>query len=278
MKHPLILLKQVLGYLLFITAIIYALSKTPQEIWDVDPVWIIPATLFTAASLFIQILQLKVFLDFHNQKIDWEWITLFTIRKGILNTFLPAKSGTFVLLHTLTKKYEVSWKDYVHYMIFSSPVTLFISLIFLVSLFIDPLIFIVILILLILLSYVLRKYFSFSYIKCLPVIIWYAFFLYFIFLAILWCLLLGLGYNISLYEASCFAIAINALSQISITPGNLGVREVILGILAPYLALPVSVGILAGAILFALRVGVSAVILVIMEGRILPKNDNVNAG
>ncbi len=271
----LILIKQIIGYSLFAIAILYALSKTPSEIWDVEPIWLIPASLLTIASLFIQVLQLKIFMKHHEQEIHWKWMTQFTVRKGILNTLLPAKSGTLVLLHTLTKRYNLTWKDYVHFMLFCSPVPVLVSLVFLSSLLFSPLIFSTILLLTFFLSFILGRQVSISYMRHLPLILFYAYVSYFIFLGLLWCILLGLGYDITMYEASYFAIAINALSQISITPGNIGVRETILGILAPYLSLPISVGILSGAILFALRVAVSALILLLFEGRIIPKDEDI---
>ncbi|NIN36966.1 MAG: hypothetical protein GWO08_21740 [Gammaproteobacteria bacterium] len=268
MKPSLIIIKQIAGYLLFLIAIVYALSKTPSEIWNLNPLWVIPAILLTLISLFIQVLQLKIFIDFHKKSIDWKWAILFTVRKAILNTFLPAKSGTLVLLHTLTEKYNVSWKDYVHFMIFSSLVTLFISFIFSLLFFIRIELIFIVIIFIFLISIIFSKKYSFSYIMCLPSIFLYAFILYFIFLGILWCILISLGYNITFIDASLFAIAVNALSQISVTPGNLGVRETLLGALAPYIALPVSVGILAGAILFAFRIIASAVLLAILEGKL----------
>lgn len=268
MKPSLILIKQIAGYLLFLIAIVYALSKTPTEIWNLNPLWVIPAILLTLISLFIQVLQLKIFIDFHKNSIDWKWAILFTVRKAILNTFLPAKSGTLVLLHTLTEKYNVSWKDYVHFMIFSSLVTLFISFLFSLLFFIRLELIFIVIFFIFLISIIFSKKYSFSYIKCLPPIFLYAFILYFIFLGILWCILISLGYNITFIDASLFAIAVNALSQISVTPGNLGVRETLLGVLAPYIALPVSVGILAGAILFAFRIITSAVLLAILEGKL----------
>lgn len=268
MKPSLILIKQIAGYLLFLIAIVYALSKTPTEIWNLNPLWVIPAILLTLISLFIQVLQLKIFIDFHKKSFDWKWAILFTVRKAILNTFLPAKSGTLVLLHTLTEKYNVSWKDYVHFMIFSSLVTLFISFLFSLLFFIRLELIFIVIFFIFLISIIFSKKYSFSYIKCLPPIFLYAFILYFIFLGILWCILISLGYNITFIDASLFAIAVNALSQISVTPGNLGVRETLLGVLAPYIALPVSVGILAGAILFAFRIITSAVLLAILEGKL----------
>lgn len=268
MKPSLILIKQIAGYLLFLIAIVYALSKTPSEIWNLNPLWVIPAISLTLISLFIQVLQLKIFIDFHKKSIDWKWAILFTVRKAILNTFLPAKSGTLVLLHTLTEKYNVSWKDYVHFMIFSSLITLFTSFLFSLLFFIRLELMFIVIFFIFLISIIFSKKYSFSYIMCLPSIFSYAFILYFIFLGILWCILISLGYNITFIDASLFAIAVNALSQISVTPGNLGVRETLLGVLAPYIALPVSVGILAGAILFVFRIITSAVLLAILEGKL----------
>ena len=71
--------------------------------------------------------------------------------------------------------------------------------------------------------------------------------------------------SVGFLPASYFAIALNALATVSTTPGNLGVREILLGAMAPYLSVSASAGILAGAIFQALRLALNGIALLGLE-------------
>jgi uncharacterized membrane protein YbhN (UPF0104 family) len=270
MKISFVLVRQIIGFLLFGTAIVYGLFKTPEEILDINIAWLSAAMFMTLFSLLIQILQFHIFSYHHKLENDWRWFTLFTIRKAVLNTFLPAKAGTLIVINSLTKRYNVSWHEYIYFIFFCGIISILVSIIFLILVLFNFTFSFLFIIFCILILAFAKKITRFAYLEYTPVLFIYAVALYLSFLSILWCILRGLGIDISLFGASYFAIAVNTLAQISVTPGNLGVREIMLGLLAPYLSLPVSIGILAGAILFAIRLLLSSIILILLEGRIIP--------
>ena len=82
---------------------------------------------------------------------------------------------------------------------------------------------------------------------------------------IFWTILRATGTAVSFRDASYFAIITNTLAQFPITPGNIGVREALFGLLSPYLTLPMSVGVLVGAIFQVLRIALYALIVVISD-------------
>ena len=256
--------------MLFFSAIVYGLSKTPKEILQLELLWLLPATLLTIITLIIQILQVHVFVRHHELQTDWHWIALFTIRKALLNTFMPAKTGTVILLHTLTKRYPVKWNQYVYFMILSSLISIIISAIIFIGLITHPVHIITGFFTFIIIYFLLKPHFKLKYLDCVPILFPYAICMYLTILGILWCILLGFGYEMDFFRASCFAVALNTLAQVAITPGNIGTRETLLGILAPYLSLPISIGILSGAVLFTLRIAITSLLLILLESRIIP--------
>ena len=90
-------------------------------------------------------------------------------------------------------------------------------------------------------------------------------FMYLSMIGIFWAMLNGLGYDASLLQASQYAVASNTLAQVSITPGNIGVRELVLGLISPYLSVPATVGVLAGGVFFVLRTIVYGLFMIILD-------------
>jgi hypothetical protein len=85
-----------------------------------------------------------------------------------------------------------------------------------------------------------------------------------------------MGVSVGFLPASYFAVTLNALGTVSATPGNMGVREVVLGAMAPYLSVSVSAGILAGAVFQVLRLAVNGLALLSLEriaSRLASEND-----
>jgi len=253
------------GYSVFAIAISYGLWRAPAEVWQLRPFWLLSGIGTVLLMFFLQQWQVRLFLRAHGARPDWLYPALFNARKGILNTVLPARSGTLVLLHSLTSQYSIKWHHYLYFSLLASAASLYISVLALVWIM-WPLSYSIALLLTSLgLSLFIARFATFRYAACLPVLLLIALGIFVATVAVFFCLLRGLGYSLSVLEISYFAVTLNALAQVSITPGNIGVREIVMAITAPYVALPVSVGIIASSILLVLRLAVSGVIWGVLE-------------
>lgn len=258
-------IKYPMGYLLFATTVGYGIWHAPDSIWNLKPLWLLLSIGVVLLVFLLQLWQLRIFLHAHNVTSQWLYPALFNARKGILNTILPARSGTLLLIHSLTKRHAIKWLHFLHFFLLASFISLYVSGLALAWLLL-PWIYSTILILASFgLSYIIAGRDWFRYSQCLPSLLLIAFGLYITTAAVFFCLLRGLGYTLDIMEISYFAITLNVLSQISITPGNMGVREVVMGMLASYVALPISVGILASSLLLVLRLTVYGAILGCLE-------------
>ena len=253
------------GYTLFVFIIVYAITKMPVEVMTLRWQWLIPVLIALLIMFSIQVKQVTLFLDCHGIKHDWLWPALFTSKKGILNTVMPAKTGSLVLIQMLTKHYNVIWYQYVSYSIFSAITALVISALAIVWLIEGLTIMILATLIFITLNYLVSKNYASIYQAKSTQIFLMASLMYFTMLAIFWMLLNGLGLDSTLTQASQFAVASNTLAQVSITPGNIGVREFVLGLISPYISIPPSIGVLAGGIFFVFRTIVYAVIMACLD-------------
>lgn len=258
-------IKYWLGYSLFALAITYGLWHTPPELWQIQPVWLLLAALVALTMFILQGWQVMVFLKYHHVQTDRLYPALFTARKGVLNMVLPAKSGTLVLMTMLTKNYQLKWYDFIIFILIGSIASLLVSLLGVVWL-LFPLIYTLLLLLLILvITYFSICYTLFVYASCFPLLLIIACGLYLSTILAFFCLLRGIGFQLSFIDISYFVVVLNALAQFSFTPGNVGVREVVVGIMAPYVSLPISIGVIASAIFYIIRLLVYSVILVWLE-------------
>lgn len=255
-------IKGPLGLFLFVIAVVYGIYKTPPELLYIQPVWLAAAIINIFFIFLIQILQVYIFIYVNSLRPDWLFLSLFTVRKGMLNSIMPVKSGTLILINMISKHYRLSWSEFFIFMVIGAVASLFISLFVFVWILWDLKIS---LFLSFGLSALLYNFRSVSYIKTLPVQVIIALLQFMAILIGFFCILRGLGFKIEMLEAAYFAVTLNILAQISITPGNLGIREIVTGTIAPYVALPVSVGILSGAIFFSLRIGVYSLLLGLFE-------------
>ena len=253
------------GYALFAVAISYGLWRAPAEVWQLRPFWFLSSIATVLLMFFLQQWQVRLFLRAHGAQPEWLYPALFNARKSVLNTVLPARSGTLILLHSLTNQYSIKWHHYLYFSLLASAVSLTVSLLALVWL-LWPLGYSIALLLISLaLSFLLARFATFRYAASLPALLFVAVGIFIATVAVFFCLIRGLGHSLNVTEISYFAVTLNALAQVSITPGNVGVRELVMAVTAPYVALPVSVGILASSILLVLRLAVSGVIWGVLE-------------
>jgi hypothetical protein len=253
------------GYSLFILSIIYGIYKAPDELWRLHLGWMGLAVVSIMIMFCFEIIQFFLFLIHHKIKLDFLIPIRFTLRKSILNSILPAKTGTIIVLNLITSHYKLAWHAYVQFMLIATTVMLLVSGVACLGLLIPELYFVLFLILLCLIAIGAGKFVKWDYGKQMFPLLVVSMALYLCRLFIFWALLRGTGNDIGLYQASYFAIATNTLAQVSITPGNIGVREIIFGLMSPYIFLPMSVGIIIGAIFQVLRIIVYATISLIVD-------------
>jgi len=253
------------GYGLFAVTITYGLWRTPPQLWQIKPVWLLIATLVALAMFFLQAWQVMIFLKYHQIQPHWLYPALFTARKSVLNTVLPAKTGTLVLIKMLTDVYQLKWYNFIVFILIASIASVLVSLLGAVWL-LFPLIYTLLLLLLIMvIIYFSVRFTLFVYARCFPALLLIALGLYLATIIAFYCLLRGIGCQLSFVDISYFAIALNVLAQFSFTPGNIGIREVVVGIMAPYVSLPISMGVIASAVFYIIRLIVYSVVLFWLE-------------
>ena len=260
------------GYILFGGVIVYAVFHAPEEVWRIAPAWLILTLCVIILMLLIQWAQVIIFLKAQGVKSGWYWSLMFTVKKGVLNAVLPAKTGTLVLMHMLTRHYPVRWHDYLRFSLTAGVASLIISALALSWLLFPFTLFALLLLATLAVCFVASRVMSAFYMASLPILLFNGLGLYSCVLFIFWSILGGLGYSIGFRDASYFSVTLNTLAQLTLTPGNIGVREAVMGILAPYLALPVAVGIIAGGVFHVLRTAVYGVMLLVLNwcGRAFP--------
>lgn len=253
------------GYMLFGGVIVYAFYHAPDEIWRLKLQWVAGAAVAMFAMMLLQMLQVVVFLRFHEVEHGWYWPTLFTVKKGILNAVLPARSGTLVLMRILTQRYPVKWHQYLRFSLVAASASLLMSGLAVAWLVLSNAAFLFIFVGCILGSYFLSRFFPTFYVGRYLTLLAIALGLYGTMLLAFWCLLRGLNISVGFKDASYFATAVNTLAQLPLTPGNMGIREVVTGMVAPYVRLDPSVGILAGGIFHVVRTAVYGLVMITSE-------------
>ncbi|MFE8032938.1 hypothetical protein [Thiohalocapsa marina] len=213
----------------------------------------------------LQQAQVSVFLRAHELRPGWLYPALFNARRGILNTLLPARSGTFLLMRGLTERYGVQWQHFLLFFVLASLMSVYVSAIALVWVIWPWAYSVGMLTASAALCAILSRRSRFRYAATLPSLLLLAIGLYLANTILLFCVLRGIGYGVCLTEAAYLAVVLNILAQISITPGNLGVREIVMGAIAPHFGLPIAVGILASSLMVVLRLGLYGVLWGVLE-------------
>ncbi len=253
------------GYGLFISAMIYSLYQAPDILWQLHLGWLTLAVACFILMFGIEIAQFFVFLHHHRIPLDIFVPIRFTAHKSIFNAILPAKTGTLLFLYMITRHYKLAWHEYVRFMITTTIVMLIVSGIVFVGMMFHIYYLLFALIIICLGILLIKSYMAQSYLQEIVPLCLISVGAYVCRVFIFWALLRSAGYDLGVKEASYFAIVTMTLAQVSITPGNIGIREVVLGWLAPYLALPMSVGVIIEALGQVIRMLVYAVILLVVD-------------
>ena len=270
-------IKYPLGIFLFISVTTYGMSHAPHEILNISPSWLI-ASLGSLLLMFaVQQWQVHIFLKTKSVTPGLLYPALFTARKGMLNTILPAKTGTILLLHTLCDNYDVKWHDFLVFSVVASAVSIYISAQFLIFLIFPTLNGLISTTIVISASIYISTKHKYKLARHLPELLINSLFMFITISFTYYCILRGMGFELSRIQATYFAVILNTLAQVAITPGNIGIRETILGLTAPYLSLPISVGIISGAVLLTLRLAIYSLIWAIIEWLYKRKAKNTRA-
>jgi hypothetical protein len=250
---------------LFAILIGYSVSQAPVELWHLQPVWLLATILFIGLMLLLEQVQFFAFLHHHDRPWHKDLLTplRITTRKSILNATLPAQSGTLLLLRMVTDSYRLEWHMYLRFMVMASIIMLFVSLLAAASVVLPFSGFIALLACSMGIALWLRRSIEKSYFRNSFVLFLIGSGVYLCRVFIFWTILRATDTSVTFADASYFAIITNTLAQFPITPGNVGVREALFGLLSPYLMLPRSVGVLIGAIFQVLRIAVYAFIMVV---------------
>lgn len=254
-----------IGYGLFLCYVIYSIYQAPDILWNLNLRWLALAVGCFVFMFSIEIAQFFVFLRHHHIPLDILVPIRFTARKSIFNAILPAKTGTLVFLYLITRHYKLEWHEYIRFMLTTTVVMLVVSGIILMGLIFQVYYSLLTFVLACLGIGIIKRYMPWGYLRAIVPLLFIAVGSYLCRLFIFWALLNSAGYELGFKVAGYFAIVTMALAQVSITPGNAGIREVMLGWLAPYLALPMSVGVIIGALVQVIRMMVYAVILVVAD-------------
>jgi hypothetical protein len=268
------------GYALFAGILAWALVDAPHILRQADPFWLLAVVPFILLNLLFQVIQVRIFLHDRGVVTPGWWIPVhFTLKKAVLNIVMPIRTGSLLMLSMLTNHYPVVGVDFVGFMVVASLYSLFLSILGAAWLFLPSVWFTSSLILFLLLLSVARHSpkipFSGS--------VWPLFFinlgLFATFTAGLWSLFQGFGHALLPRETVTMAVIVNAMALVNVTPGNMGIREMVMGAIAPMLSVPITVGILAGATFFSIRIAIVGLILVGMEaGMFISRKNGIPPG
>lgn len=253
-------IKYPFGYSLFAVVLGYSLWNAPGEFWQIHSEWLILTILVNLVMFLLQYWQIRIFLQCHGVSSKGVFPALFNARRGVLNTLLPARSGSLLLLHTLSSKYGIKWHSFLIFSLITAGCAFWVSLLAAVWLLLPWFYGVGILLSSIVIGLYIGKRYSNKYISRLWELLLLSVGIYLSTVFMFFSILRGLGYELDLSQVGYFAVVLNVLAQIAITPGNVGVREVMVGMMSPYLALPVSVGVIASSMILVLRLGVYGVI------------------
>lgn len=248
---------------MFAVLIGYSVSQAPVELWHLQPVWLLATILLIGLMLLLELAQFFIFLRHHHRTWHKDLLTplRITTRKSILNATLPAQSGTLLLLRMVTDSYRLEWHKYLRFMGVATIIMLFVSLLAAASLVLPFSGFITLLACSMGIALWLRRTVKKGYFRNSFFLFLTGSGVYLCRVFIFWTILRATDTSVTFAEASYFAIITNTLAQFPITPGNVGVREALFGLLSPYLMLSRSVGVLIGGIFQVLRITVYAFIM-----------------
>lgn len=254
-----------ISYALFAGVVAYGFLQAPRDVWNLSPLSIALAVAAILVQFAFQWWQSQLFLAEHNIRGELAFSGLFTARKSVLNAVLPGKAGTFILMNMLVGKFGLRWRDYLVFMLLATVCALMVSVVGVIFLVLGLMWGMTASALFSAAVFAARRFHRIRYQTILPKLLVSSVGLFVSLMVGFWCVLMGMGWDLGIQQAISFSVVLNVLAQVSVTPANMGVREIVLGVLSPYLALPISAGILAGAVFISIRLAVYGVLLLVFE-------------
>jgi hypothetical protein len=268
------------GYTLFAVILAWALADAPHILWQADPIWLLAAVPVVLLNLLFQVIQTRIFLqDRGVENPGWRIPVHFTLKKAVLNVMMPFRTGTLLMLRMLTNNYPVISIDFIGFMVVASLYSLFLSILGAVWLFLPEVWFASGLILFLLLLSVTWHSPKIPFSGCVWPLFFIALGLFATFTAALWSLFQGFGHALPPRETVTMAVILNTLALVNVTPGTMGIREMVMGAIAPVLSVPITVGVLAGAAFFSIRIAIVGLLLWGMEaGMFISRKNGIPPG
>lgn len=230
----------VAGLVVFFVALGWALHQSPPRLSEISISWLLYAAVATALALATQAAQTHIFLKAEGIASDWKWAAWFSSEKAWINTILPAKAGTAGALALLRSRFGLSWSKYLRFLLQCGVITVGASAAG-ASVVIQsaPAASAIAPLLILAAAAASRLIYRSSIFNTALLAVLAA--LNLVMLAVgLGACLQGLGYAISFSDIVPAAVALNLLSVAAFTPGNFGVREIVLAAITP--VLPISFG------------------------------------
>jgi len=221
-------LLHVFGLALFLAILAYAIHKSPPQLGELYFGWFLVAVLAVLLVLCLQIIQTTIFIRVENLQTPWIWAAWFTAEKAWLNNLVPAKAGTASAIALLQLKFGVRWDRYLRFMLYAATLTASASIsgVILLARF-DWI-------------SVVAAIFLYSFVSVLNLQLYRLPFRMMFLMSLLGIVqlviltlglgacLIGLGYLTEWRDVFFAGISLNLLSIVSITPGNFGIRELVL--------------------------------------------------
>ncbi|HEY9036605.1 MAG TPA: hypothetical protein VIM96_07815 [Pseudomonadales bacterium] len=253
------------GLLCFAVIIGWAVYRSPPDLFLIKWYWLLAGFLLAGLASAVQGLQMALFLKHEQSVATLRWSFWFTAEKAWMNTVFPVKAGTAGALLLLDRKMGVSWARFVKFMLLCSGLTAGVSIAAALAILPDAvpvLVPVLVLMLAVLLSRALYpiRWGVLSTLTLLALA-----HLMLLSLGIAACLA-GLGHGSTVIGIVATGVILNLLSIVSVTPGNFGVREVVLTAVAPLLALDFSVIVQGAACYVILRLFASLLIATVLRG------------
>lgn len=257
------------SFSVFVIILAIAARHAPPNLERVRPAWLAAGFVLAALTTILQGVQNDMFLRHEGNPAGIGWATWFAAEKAWLNSILPAKAGTATALVILQRKWGLNWTRYLRFMMLCGGVSAVTSVAAMIVLVVPTLpasalaalAFTV-------LTAAIRPIFR------LP---WGA-------LALLGALgllnlavlsggvaacLYGLGHALHLSSIAAIGVAMNTLALVAVTPGNFGVREAALAMLAPLVALDFGIVVQGAACYVFLRLLASLCIASVLRVALL---------
>jgi len=256
----------ILGFVVFAVALGLALHRAAPGVAEINAGWLLPMFLAVFVSLAVQMEQIIVFLRSRGGQESRRWAAWFAAEKAWINVAIPAKAGTIGAVAVMAKRHGLPWTEYAAFMLLSGLLTAAASLGGALFLFLDLPVAVGACLMIGLLLVALphlpgdRGRVSRIYLITLAVVNLMAISLGLVFA------LMVLGIAGEFTELFPAGIALNLLSLASLTPGNFGVREVVLAAMAPLLAVPISELILSAAMFVIGRLGLAFLLATALRG------------